>query len=197
MIDPIAILRSGRCGSSMVAQVFAEHGVWHGGHMSDEGYPTVTYENRALRDLVQTEYGGDFLSDIRSIFPIRDKIEDIIKGQGYEDGPWMFKHGAQYYTMWEEWEPSFIFVKRPLEDILASYDRCGWLGDRYTPDEVERIVVRSVEVMDSLDGIEVFSDQLIDGDYSSLEEAFEYCDILFKQSIADAVINPNEWTRND
>lgn len=50
--------------------------------------------------------------------------------------------------------------------------------------------------MDSLDGIDVFIDEVVRGDYSSLEEAFDYCDIPFDEKIADAFIDPNKWNQD-
>ena len=59
MIEPIVILTSGRSGSSMIAGIFAAHGVWKGETFGgDHINPKGTFENIALKQLIKDNMGN-------------------------------------------------------------------------------------------------------------------------------------------
>lgn len=126
MIDPIIILMTGRSGSSMVAGIFAEHDVWVG-KCTEDHYVHGTYENREIKRIVHETCGRDFLAPVQHWPSIREDVQKVLIQEQYTHGPWLFKQGAQYHTVWADMSPSFIFIRRPIADILASYERSGWL----------------------------------------------------------------------
>jgi hypothetical protein len=120
------------------------------------------------------------------------KVENIIRGQGYENGPWLFKHGATFHKVWNEFSPKWIKVKRDPEAIYKSYRHSGMLR-RADDAQLKEIISYHHKILDDLPGITINSDSVVGGNYSDLEEAFDYCGLGFDSKIADKFINKEYW----
>tara|TARA_Y100000310_G_scaffold286634_2_gene310979 strand:- start:385 stop:972 length:588 start_codon:yes stop_codon:yes gene_type:complete len=194
MVEPIVVLTAGRSGSSMIAGIFAAHGVWCGKTREGDQYnPKGYYENRAIKALIKEHTDWNFLGDVPMFPALRGKVEQIIRGEGYGGGPWLVKQGAQFYRLWDEWTPKYVFIRRPLDDVMASYTRSGFLKGRYDEVQTRWIVQRNNSVMDHLEGADVQTDDVVNGNYSSLEEAFQYCGLTFNPEIAAEFIDGRFW----
>ena len=162
----IAVVSLGRSGSSLVAGLLYDAGVWFGScRGADRWNPTGHFENHAIKRRLYESYGQNWLGE-----PPKRKInvDDILESQGYEE-PWAVKHGAFYAHVWEN--PTFIRVYRPLEKVLESYERCGWLKGHGDPEE---IVTKHRQIMDGLGGFRIDSDRLIEGDHRQMEKIGEH-----------------------
>lgn len=161
----------GRSGSSMVANILHDAGVWFGNcregdHWNPKGY----FENISIKTRIYQTYGKDWFGE-----PPTKKIhvDDILEGQDYRGGPWAVKHGAFYARIWED--PFCVCVYRPVGKILESYERCGWLKGHDAPS----LIARHMEIMDGLGGFRIDADRLVEGDTTQMDELGEILGLAF------------------
>lgn len=185
----ILTLTTGRAGSSMVSGVFEKHGVWVGNVRKADPYNKKGYfENRDIKRLQYQLFGRNLLGDFPE--PTDQWITELQKIIMPE--PCLFKTGAFFHKLWEPFNPKIVKIFRPIEDVLDSYKRCEYLKE-YSEEEREFIVRRQYEAMKTLDGVWVYTQELIDGNYSTLKDAFAYCDIEFDQAITQGFIDEELW----
>lgn len=177
---------TGRCGSSTVAGIFHAHGVWCGSRLRPDKYnPLGYYENRKLKDAIRQWHGFDFMGDEPEFKPgWKREVEGIIKADGYREGPWMYKHGAFFHKVWQEFNPKIIKVQRNLPDVFKSYRKCGFLKI-YNDRDLEQIIRRQKIIMDKLPGVTINAELLFEREYKELEIALDYCGLDFDKTIAD------------
>ena len=88
MAKPILILSPGRSGSSLVAGIFAKHGVWTGNcHPGNKYNPEGYFENIAIQRAMQNHFGRDWLGNFPQaddVFP--HMVKSIMAQEGYTDG---------------------------------------------------------------------------------------------------------------
>ena len=72
---------------------------------------------------------------------------------------------------------------------MDSYRRCNFLP--FQKWDVAHIVQQQMDYMNDLPGVFVNTEELAQGDLSSLEDAFDYCGLDFDRKIAEAFIDPN------
>lgn len=188
------IISPGRSGSSMVAGLFAEHGVWAGDcRRGDSRNPKGYFENKVIQEKMKDRFGVDWLGE----FPEVDLAWPGVVKQTLErqkcTEPWLFKTGAFYWKVWKPFDPVFVKVWRPEEEILSSYARCGFLRNRYSQKEIRRVVSRQLEAMKSIDGPDIDTNTLVAGDYNGLETALKSLDIEINQRKTDSFINESFW----
>lgn len=183
----ISLLHTGRCGSSMIAGIFAAHGVFTGkcrpgNELNQKGF----FENIKVKKELKQRFGFDLLGPIpEKQSGWMDRVYEIFKEDGYTDGPCLVKIGAFYANVWDA---KHIKVRRNLDSILKSYKRSGFLG-KYSDAEVLSIVERQIEIMDKIDCPEVWTEDVVHGDYSGLEAAFEYVGVPFNPLLADEFVD--------
>lgn len=177
----ICILSMGRSGSSMVANILHDAGVWfgkcrRGDHCNLRGY----FENNAIKQRIYQVYGRDWLggSPTKKL-----NVDDILEAEGYEGGPWAVKYGAFYARIWED--PFYVRVYRPVEKILASYARCGWLKPYNAPS----LIAKHMKIMDGIDGFRIDADRLVEGDRTQMDELAGLLNLEFSYQS----INPEFW----
>lgn len=177
---------TGRCGSSTVAGLFNEHDVWCGSQRrGDNNNPRGYYENLKLKQALREWFGFDFKGDEPAFKPgWRKEVESIIHADGYHGGNWMYKHGAFFHKVWQEFNPKIIKVQRNTLDVFNSYKKCGFLN-KYRDTEIIYIIQRQKNIMDNLPGVTINAERLFKHDYAELKAALEYCDIEFNQTITD------------
>ena len=56
------------------------------------------------------------------------------------------------------------------------------------------IVKQQMEYMENLPGVFVNTEELVQDDLSSLEEAFDYCGLIFNVKLAEKFIDPNLYS---
>ncbi len=188
----IIILTTGRAGSSMTAGVFARHGVWHGPSrmQPSEWNRKGFFQNGTLHKLMKDYHGRDIEGPVvkEANLAWLEEAKSIMLYQGMTP-PWFFKTGAHYYKCMEPLVDKVIKIYRPFEKVMDSYRRCNFLP--FQKWDVEFIVKRQMEYMDKLPGVFVNTEELVQDDLSSLEDAFDYCGLDFDRKIAEAFIDPN------
>ena len=184
MRSPILLFMTSRSRSSMIAGVFAAHGVnWGGVQAQSAGYDT--FENQAVKQVLKKHYGlpfcefakasGDFLLDLWPIVP--------------QNETWMAKTGIEYFDVFQSLAPFNIYLTRDPEDVARSI--CQKRPDaQYEPAlkaakwRFAAMRARAAEY----GGVFIDTDRVVKGDFTQLREAMEYCGVLFEENKAKAVI---------
>lgn len=193
MDDPIIIISLPRSGSSMTAGIFAKHGVWVGPYRKGDtknakGYFESLPFKRAIIDRVGPIVHKGILAP--KLKGWKADAVMLIKRHGYTGGPWLVKHSAMYYPLWHEFDAKYICVRRDLKSVERSGQASGMLRN---PKAIGPHVEAMDYVRDNLGGVDVFTDEIVKGDYSSLERAFDACGLDFNPAIADEFVDPTLW----
>ena len=173
------ILMQSRSGSSMVAGIFAAHGFWYGESYDKAGYPT--FENVDVKDAIKANKDkitrGEFCQPFDPCFYPE-----------YE--PWFWKGPVEVYPCFENFGAQTILVRRNaranVDALMARHPG----GDR---DYARSLYVKRHNLMDEVGGIDVYSDEIIAGDYTSIKLALNACDVEFNPELAKSVIRPDMW----
>jgi len=185
-VEPIVILAAPRSGSSMTAGLFAKHGVWVGPYRDGDShnrkgyFESLPFKRALIKHCGRIVKAGQLADKVPGW---REIAERILYQNGYTGGPWLVKHSAMYLPVWHEFRPRFVCVRRADSGMRASEKATGMRAD----------IKAHKAVMDAVDGIDVFTDELIAGEYGSIERAFDYCGIEFDPAIADDFIDPSLW----
>jgi len=181
-----------RSGTSMVAGLFARHGVFFGDTVpGDEHNPHGYYEHPELIRRI----------DMGTLANWPERFWEVARKEGYEDGkPWALKRGPQAWPWIRLMFPRLIVVcKRPKEQVLASRLR-RWPGKKGRHGEMWRQTRRSlagVVEQAACPVITLHTDQIIEGNYQRLGEAFKAFGMAFDPAIAAAWIDPSIWRRGE
>jgi hypothetical protein len=155
-IRPFIIISAGRSGSSYTAKQFADAGVWCGKYTpGDHNNPDGYYENNAIKLALTRIHGRDWLGPFpeeRSGFS--GVVRQVLDSEGYRDGPWLFKCGAFYWKCFKSFNPVYVKAWRQPEKIMLSYQRIGWLAQKYTDEEIETIIRRQHDAMKEIPGLD-------------------------------------------
>jgi hypothetical protein len=180
----------------MVAGIFREHEIFTGTCLGvTDLIPTGAVENIGLKQILKADYplGLDTVKDFREGF--RKKIETVMKQDGYEEGPWMAKHAAVYWKVWDEFSPKFVIVKRNYESVINSNTKSGMAGIR--GEQLKAAYNLNLHEMDCVHdkfgSPVIHSDKVIQGDFSEVEKAFDYCGLEFEIDRAETVVRPEHW----
>lgn len=226
MDAPILITGCARSGTSMVAGVIHMCGAF-GGQMrgATTNNKKGMFENASIvQDLVKPylrSYGLDPLGqyplpDIKGMSLPNDwkaKVEDIVRNQGYTNGPWMYK-GAKMCLMWPVWNYAFpnarwIIVRRRTGDIATSCiktnfmrafnnaahrkavgvdnERDGWIW------WVRQHEKRFVEMIEAGLNVKiVWPDRMVRADYGQLYETLEWLGLKWSSEVLN-FIDPKLW----
>lgn len=191
--EPIIIISMPRSGSSMTAGIFAQHGVWTGtcrapSKQNAKGH----FENLRFRQEIISRVGaivqkGKLAPELKGWRQVAERV--IIK-DGYNGGPWLYKSSAMYYPLWHEFSPKFICIRRNIDSIKKSGRASGYF-------RAHKAIKPHIEAMDYvrdyLGGVDVFTDEVVKGDFSSLEKAFDHAGIEMDHAIVDDFVEPSLW----
>ena len=199
LVPPIIIMMVPRSGSSMVTSIFHAHGLWVGRCEPINQFGYFPFENVDIRLRLRHLVTPDLQSDARiktfnsgcHLGFVRKCIAEIVP----PDKPWVYKTGIDNWCLFDGLYPDmkFVFVKRNTDSVLAS------LQDKEdSPDLHSRPIIEAkYRTMDELSASRnipcVHTDELIDGNYTSLEKAFSHCDLSFMSEIAKLIIRPESW----
>lgn len=195
--EPILVVGMPRSGTSMVAGLFAAHGVWTGRYqqgnaMNAKGH----FENLAIKRMLIDCTGGRVpVQEGIACEPVpglREKVLNIIKREGYRGGPWLFKGTSMYWPLWHDFRPRWICVRRMIGSVLSSGQATGAFLPT-GPDAVNRHVQALDFLRDERGGVDVETDQLIAGDFRTLEAALAYCGITMDVAKVRNFIDPALW----
>lgn len=197
---PIIILACPRSGSSMTAGLFAKHGVWYGtSREADSKNPKGYFENTHLKNLLKNTCGTGLLrlsyNIPREQAGFKSKVIKLLTDDGYQNGKYFFKHSALYWKVWHEFNPRFICVRRNFESTLNSnYD---FFNRAMSHEDLITIIKAHEREMSYIEkhygAATIYTDQIIEGEYGSLQNAMAYCGIKMDFKIVDEFVEPKYW----
>jgi hypothetical protein len=192
--DPIVVIGLPRSGTSMVAGTFAAHGVFVGTcKEADNKNPKGFFEHVGFTDLVIKMYGRGLISKNRipeSHPDFKPKLMELMERDGYSGGPWLVKHAHVYYRIWKDFSPRFVVVKRDSESISESAKELGWASSMSHIAGAQKILDRAAKERGAP---VVYSNEIVEGNFDSLQKAFEYCHLTFNSWTASQFIDPSLW----
>ncbi len=174
----------------MVAAIFIKHGVWWGNTPAQiSGYEMN--ENQKIKGLlkkyktkywkkvhlspVSTQWNKEFTTDLMKIVPNKEQ--------------WIMKTGVEYYPAFRNLSPHDVFIYRSPEGVAKS------LSDKRADvnyDEALQVAIWRFNYMEELQkqhgGVFVDTDEIINGDFTSIRNAFEYCNLDFNVDLTKAAI---------
>lgn len=197
----ILITGSPRTGTSLIAKIFVNHGVWVGEFLDNArlwGYKH--YENNAIKQSVKqigkryyTEGGNTIGEPIKTGRLDRERIRVVVEGLEPKE-PWLFKVGSEYAPLFLQFEPKIVMVKRDEDQaIKAIIER----GSSRSKTEARKILRRRIAYMKTLEkdyGAKwVYPDELLAGDYTSIKQALEYSGIEYDEDKVTQSIDKTLW----
>jgi len=227
MNAPILITGCARSGTSMVAGIINICGAF-GGDMSG---PTPNnrkgmFENARIRNAIVKPYyrsigvdplGQYPLPDINNLrFPAdwQNRVETVMKEEGYKDGPWMYK-GAKMCQHWTVWHFAFpnakwVIVRRKTPDIIRSCMHTNFMRAFQKPANqkavrakneyegwlwwVHQHEFRFIEMMqEGLNTDIVWPDRMVDGDFRQMQQMIEWLGLEWKEKEVKEFIEPQLW----
>ena len=215
MKPPILITGCARSGTSLTAGVVDICGAF-GGSLRPGGTPNpkgMFENNEIIQDIIKPyldsigmdKMGQDPLPKLEDLVPypkLKEKVENVMMGDGYECGPWYFK-GAKTCLIWPLWHKAFpkakwIIVRRDALSIArscmnTSFMRAfsnveGWL------DWVKLHETRFNEMHKAgLDIKEIWPEEAIQGNLSWLQMLIEELGLDWKDKEVKEFITPEYW----
>lgn len=194
MKDPIIITGMPRSGSSLMANIFAEHGVQTGKtEEGDSRNPNGYYQNELVEDLHKTMFSprvhkGDPVDTMRDN-NFKNLIYESLKEDIDFEKPWLVKFSAMYIKPWAFHFPNSTIVcaRRQLPQIIESGKESGL----FNVNESSKTVMNHLDLMQLYCQYCVWFEGVINYEFSDLEKVFEDIDELeFDSNKASRVINP-------
>ena len=226
MPEPILITGAARSGTSLVAGIINLCGAF-GGNMSgpNQNNAKGMFENAKIRNQMVKPYLRKIGMDPLGQYPLPDvekiplprwwkeRIEGIIKEEGWERGSWMYK-GAKMALVWPLWSYAFpdakwIIVRRRTGDIIksclktnfmqafgkqqyrkavgAETERDGWLWWVHQhEDRFYEMVTEGLNIKI------VWPERMVSGDYQQMMETVEWLGLKWN-SEALSFVDPRLW----
>lgn len=226
MKAPILITGCARSGTSMVAGIINLRGAF-GGKMSG---PTPNnakgmFENSRIRNEIVKPYLISIGADKMGQYPLpdienmtiptswKDRVQQVMIDEGYEDGPWMYK-GAKMVLHWPIWHYAFpdakwIIVRRKTSDIISSCVKTGFMSAFVRPGNQKTVGASSerdgwlwwvhqhekrfVEMIEEgLNCKQIWPERMVDGNYGQINEMLEWLGLEWDSEITK-FIEPKLW----
>ena len=186
----ILVMTIARSGSSMVTSIFAAHGFntsrGHRGRLID-GSKYWTFEDVKLKDYYRDNRivkPGDLTSF--HTFVNREKLKRVISGL---PEPWIIKTGVEKWPLFKNLPCVVVKVRRRPKHIARSM--AAKKGEKF--DYVYPLIVGKQELFNEVPGHSVYSEDIIAGDFSSLEPVFSELGMVFNLSKAQECVDPTMW----
>lgn len=184
----------------MTAGIFAKHGVWTGNCSGVQPWnPKGVFENHAIGEELRARHGLLVHANrIAKCVPkegFRSAVTRVLFNERYAGGPWLFKMSAMYKKAWHEFEPYYVGVHREnnVESLMAKPGFIGaGPGERTLRAASERVVRNHAKIINNCEVI-VETDEIIRGEYRTLERAFEFCGLEFDPEVAREFVDPELW----
>ena len=178
MKKPIMLWITSRSRSSMVSNIFIQHGVWWGNtHAKISGYEM--YENQEIKQLqnkYNPKWGRPFCRPIEAsddvFLDFRRELRKIVP-----DGvKWMMKTGVEYFNAYKALKPYNVFIRRNPEDVAKSLSS---KRKDVQYEEALKVAKWRFAYMEELErehgGVYVNTDLIKAGEFSQIKMALEYC----------------------
>ncbi len=194
----ILILMSPRTGSSLVAKMFAIHGCYTGKIRTNKfGY--TEYENVDLKNVSKAQWLDYNQNRIKQFGVAMEpsQIHLMRVARAVKEIPecqWMFKTCCEVYKLFLQFNPKIILIRRNEESAVKS------MADKHGTDDLEGIRIihrRRMALMGKIEqeygAVWVDTDQIIAGDLSMLQKAFDYCGMDLNEELARDATDPSMW----
>ena len=179
-----------RSGTSMVAGLFAEHGVFFGRTVEgDEHNEHGYFEHPELVSRVESRIWADW----------PEAWWRTLEGEGFERGGyWGVKRGRDAWPWIRELGPELIVVcRRPVDETVRSRRR-RWPRKRAPRGEV-LLARKAFDKIGAQAGIcpmlTVNTERVVAGDYRRIATVFKRLGLRFDPAIAREWIDPGIWNR--
>lgn len=222
MIEQQPILLTGiqRSGTSMIAGVLYACGAFVGDVAVKNNVKRGMFENIRIRDTIVKPYLESMKADRNGQWPLpkniyvpitwRQRVEQVMKDEGYVDGPWLYKD-TKMGAMWQVWNYAYpnakwVIVRRRTGDVVQSClktgfmrafkseklrqelglkdEREGWLMWVH---EYEKKFVEMIE--EGVNCKVIWPERLLDGNFQQLYELLEWLGLRWDRGALD-YINP-------
>jgi hypothetical protein len=179
-----------RSGSSMVTSILAAHGfnTSRGAHAKlQDGAKYWTFESREFKDYYRhnrTEKPGD-LTNFHTFMNhngFKQLVSDLQE-------PWVIKTGVEKWHLFDGIPAVVIKVRRRPENIARSM--AAKKGEEYS--YVYPLILGKQKLFNEFQGHSVYTEDIIAGDFSSLEPVFTELGMVFNLSNAQKCVNPSMW----
>lgn len=189
MIGPgIWITGPSRSGTSLVAGLFAAHGVFFGDTVeADEHNEKGYFEHRLIVDRVETS----------NIDGWPEIWWNTLEDNGFRSGWWAVKRGPRAWPWVEMLRPHLIVIcKRPVKQIARSRLR-RWPGrnDPAVSIDTAKRQLADIAREATCPVVTVDTNRLVRGDYRKIRKAFTAVGLWFHEDTARTWIDPGIWNR--
>ncbi len=188
-----------RSGSSMVAGIFAAHGVWVGtAKPANENNPKGNFEQQTIRRLIIESQRNSVVEGRLSYYnlAITQRIAHLRDADGYEGGPWLWKGSALYYPLFEDFKPKWITCRRDKESSFNSIRASRLFGNRINDVQLRRVIDAHHNAMDDLSAmgaVEVDTKSVAMGDFTTIEKAINHCGLEYDEAAVRDFVDPSLW----
>lgn len=184
MFSPICLWMTSRSRSSMIAGVFAAHGVYWGDQQQQSaGYDT--YEYQAVKKLLKRYYGLPF----KTMVNIDQNFESELRALVPNNKTWMYKGGIEYYNAFRIWCPFNVFILRDPAAVAKSICQKRQNADYDVALEAAKWRLAAMKGTQAQDGgVFIDTDRVVSGDLAQLREAVEFCGVVWDEGLAKGVI---------
>lgn len=165
--------------------------------MGTQGYQT--FENTEIKAAIDRRcvrrmrdgFGMRVLHPDCDIGMLREELRNLVP----QDTKWLFKTGIDSWNIWDGLfeDAQHVFVKRPIKSVVSSSHN---KSSRKAKD-IHSMVVQHYEMIDRLSEERhipiVMADQVVKGDFATLDNAFAHLGEAFYPALAKKRIEPRRW----
>lgn len=185
----------------MVAGIFALHGFWVGSYVhGTTANPKGHFENLPLKKIFKARYLNVPLQTgllAAADATLKAEISTAIIKDGYTGGLWIFKCTVMYWPAFQVMQPHYVCVFRNDQSIFASNRATRMFGQFLSDTELRDNIKRQNKELHTLvklgDAHPVYTDELIEGNYSSIEYALTERGVAFNREAVEEFIEPTLW----
>ena len=204
----VLIICSPHTGSSLVAQIFWRHGCWLDNETSSKvsRYGYVTYESQKIKPVVnqqvkrynkgKTKYGKLMTPSEKQLEAVTQIVNKVVPDVDY----WLHKIARpEQSSFFLQFDPKIILVKRDEDQTVLSKINKRKVSSRSTNNEKEirATYKKQLALMNDIQkehgGKWVDVDEIVNGEYRSVQHAIEYCGLDFNQSYVSQSLDPEKW----
>jgi len=142
-----------------------------------------TYEWPEIKKAIKHQgppFSGEFIYDATDMATVERLINEKLE-QGID---FIYKSAPEPYGILKRWEPTIIKVKRHIESIITAQNVEGQYID---------LVYKRHALLEQLDGPWVDTDEIMAGNFESLQCAFDHCSLDFDVELAKSCIREDLW----
>ena len=186
--DPLVVIGMPRSGTSLCTGLIAKHGFWCGEHMGPTDHnPHGSFENMAIKEWLREHHEWTPWERIGPVEGFRDFLETVVP-----PGPWVFKHTPFLVDIWEG--ATFVCVRRDYNSTVRSILETNFMQrfHKLTEEWLE-ICDEAHHIMDEVGDFNIYPDDIVNGDLSSLRNVLESRGVELNPEVAEAFIVPDAW----